>query len=230
MNRVNTIVILLLLACISNVYGQDSTAGRHSFTRYNYWTAKLPLLNFLDFNSPNLQLGIERRLDKHNAVQFIAGISAYSWGSEKPAGSSIVNGYRLKGEYRRYFNVRRHVAFYGATEVFYTSYHHYTSDSFVSAGLGVHYQDKFYLEKKMWGADVKCGFQGTVGKHWVFEFFTGLGFKAKTVTQFGRAAPQDVSVPRRHPVDINFSGLSNQLGAYTTITAPMNLAVGYRFR
>ena len=228
MNRVSIAVILLLIAFVINAGAQETTPEKQ-VNKYSYWTAKLPLLNFIDVTCPNLQLGAERRLDKHNAVQLIAGISADGFQSDKPKGASILNGYRFKGEYRRYFLVRRNFAFYGAAGGFYNNYRHYTSDSFVSALSGLNYYDKFYVHKSMWGAEVKCGLQRMMGQRWMFEFFAGLGFKSKTVTQTDRTAPSDMNVQHRVTY-LNISAMANQLGTYTTITLPMNLTIGYKFR
>ncbi len=227
--RINLILILLLAATLNRANGQDTIAKQPANSAYKYWTAKLPLLNILDLSCPNLMLGAERRLDKHNAVQLLGGISRDQYGSETAGGGSVVNGYRLKGEYRRYFHVKRNFAFYAAAEVFYTRYRHYTSDSFISTGSGVHYNDKYYLHKNMWGADVKWGLQRMIGQHFMFEVFAGLGFKSKTVTQTNRSAPSDAAVPK-HVVDINLYSIANELGIYTTIAMPVNFVIGYKFR
>jgi len=229
MNRVNTIGVLLLLTCIGKSYAQDAPIEKQ-IAHYNFWTAKLPLFNFLDFNSPNLQLGGERRLDKHNAVQLIGGLSIDPNGKENKNPHSFINGYRFKAEYRRYFHVRTSFAFYVAGDVFYTTYNRFTHDSFISAISSAHYSDNFYLQKKMAGADLKWGFQRMLEQHFMFEFFAGLGFKSKTVTQTHRTAPSDERVPPPRPTYVNFNAMANQLGTYTTPTMPVNFVIGYKFR
>ncbi len=230
MGHRNLPFVLCLALFAGTVHAQD-TLYRKTSAPYQFWTAKLPLLNLLDPNAPNLQLAMERRFDKHNSVQLLGGISTdFSTTKPKPHDYSFVNGFRLKAEYRRYFHVRRKVAFFLAGDVFYTSYRHYTDDSFISKTTNLGYTDNYYVRKKMAGADLKWGFQFHAGKHLLFETFAGLGFKHKTVTETGRTSPFDEHVPPPSPVDINLSSETNALGSYTTVSLPINFVICYNFR
>ncbi len=223
--------ILLLLLVSATANAQDTLTHSRPYVPYKYWCIKLPLFNLTDLNSPNLQFGVERRFDKRNGVQLLAGISAdLSTIRPKPHDYSAINGFRLRGEYRWYFHVRKKASFFLAADAFYTAYKHYTQDSFVNQANGVHYSDNFYVQKKMAGADVKWGLQFHSGKHFMFETFAGLGFKHKLVTQTGRTVPTDDAVPLPAPIDFNPNAESNALGSYTTVSLPLNFVVGYIFR
>ena len=223
-------VSLLVLIC-ANTNAQDTLNHNKSYDPYKSWCAKLPLLNFLDLNAPNLEMAAERRFDWRNSVQLLAGISTdISTVRPRPHDYSAINGFRIKGEYRRYFHVRRKVSFFLAGDVFYTTYKHYSQDSFISQANAAHYADNFYVQKKMAGADLKWGVQFHTGKHFMFETFAGLGFKHKSVTQTGRTMPTDDAVPPPPPIDFNPNAESNALGSYTTVSLPVNFVVGYIFR
>ncbi len=229
MSYKNFLFILLLLLLDNAVHAQD-TLSRKVYEPNKYWIAKIPLLNLIDLNSPNLSIALERRLNGKNSVQFLAGISTdISTTALKPHDYSVVNGFRLAAEYRHYYHVRRKASFFLAADVFYTGYRHYTDDSFISQSTNIHYSDSYYLKKKMEGANAKWGVQYHSG-HFMFEAFAGLGFKYKTVTEVGRTAPGDEHVPPPRLTDMNLGAVGNMLGAYTTISTPANFVVGYIFR
>ena len=230
MSYKNFLFILLLLLLDNAVHAQD-TLSRKVYEPNKYWIAKIPLLNLIDLNSPNLSVAVERRLNGKNGVQLLAGISTdLNVANQNAQNYALVNGFRLKAEYRHYYHVRRKAAFFLAADIFYTSYRHYTNDSFISQSTNIRYSDNYYLKKKMAGADVKWGLQFHKGKHFMFETFAGLGIKSKTVTEAGRTAPGDEHAPPRFRTDINIVAVGNMPGAYTTLSAPINLVVGYIFR
>ena len=224
----------LLFLCVllaGSTFAQDTLAPNKLQPNYSYHILKLPLANFLDLNSPNLQVGIEQRLDKHNSIQLLAGFSVdpnlinaqRNW-------YSVFNGYRIKGEYRRYFHIRKRTSFYLAADLFYTAYSTYTYDSFTSAATGAGYIEHFTLRKKMFGSDVKWGVQKQVGQHFMFETFVGLGYKYKIATQTGRNNPYDQRAPQPPAADINLFAITNMAGSYGTVSMPLNFVIGYTFR
>ncbi len=226
----NPIFVLLLLTSV-NAFAQDSMIRKHTPTPNKYWSVKLPLFNLLDPVSPNLQVAVERRLNGKNGIQLLAGISTdLTTTKPRPRDYSVINGYRLRAEYRRYFHVRRKVSFFLAGDVFYTQYKHYTRDSFISQSTNIRYADNFYILKKMAGADLKWGLQFHAGKHFMFETFAGLGFKHKAVTRTGRTSPLDEPVPPLPPKDFSLGDQTNTLGNYTTVSMPLNFVIGYSFR
>ncbi len=225
------VLFALLLLFSSNTFAQDTLAAKRPSAIYPFWIVKLPLLNLIDLNSPNLSVAVERRLNGKNSVQFLAGISTdLNVANQNAQNYALVNGFRLKAEYRHYYHVRRKAAFFLAADIFYTGYRHYTNDSFISQSTNIRYSDNYYLKKKMAGADVKWGLQFHSGTHFIFETFAGIGIKSKTVTEAGRTAPGDEHVPPPFRTDINVVAVGNVLGAYTTISAPVNFVVGYIFR
>ena len=220
MNLRYTCYVILFSLIVNHSYGQDTVLAKSTKSQFPSWTIKLPLLNLLDPNSPNLQVGVERQLNRHIGLQFTAGVSV-------DPNRSVVNGFRLKGEYRHYFGIKKRHSFFWGGDVFYTRYSSRVAETFVNGIDSSLYEDHFTIYKKMYGANAKFGFHKECKNHFMFEVYSGLGFKVRSVTQQGRTNPSDSP---ESVVDINLAAISYEAGQATTISMPLNFAIGYMFR
>lgn len=215
----------LLFCSLSLILSTSAAHGQKlNDSLYNYWAVRLPLLNLVDQLSPNIQLAIERRFDKHNAVQLQGGISFDMDTSHKCC--TELNGFRLKAEYRRYFHIKKHFSFFVAGEVFYTQYNTTVSALFHDTANTREYIDVFTLHKAMYGFCPKWGIH-LHGKHFLFNVYMGIGIKNRIVTQTGRDNLNDERDFPHHP---NVWYASQQTGNNLTVHFPLNIAVGYFFR
>jgi len=155
----------------------------------------------------------------------IGGISM-NYFAEDLSNSHFVNGFRFKGEYRRYFHVKHKLNFYVAGELHYTKYNSGVEGTFISSIDSTQYEDHYNLHKEMYGWNIKWGLIKKCGRHFMFETYAGLGVKYRIVSQTGRQHPDD---DYKTPVDVNLGAIGAETGATTTIGATLNFAVGYRF-
>ena len=220
MKRTLFFSVFLLAALCGNGYAQDTLTTRQTNIPYSYWALKLPLCNILDPNSPNLQVGVERRLSKRSGLQLTGGISV-------DPDRKVLNGFRLKGEYRWHFATRNNHSLFLAGELFYTQYSGSVSETFVRSTDSTLYDDHFMIYKKMYGANVKFGFYKMFKKHFMFEVYSGIGVKHKIVSQQGRINPSDAP---ESVVDINLGAISHETGIVNALSMPLNFALGYIFR
>jgi hypothetical protein len=206
---------LVLINSLSVTYGQ-----RSSDSLYRYWAVRVPLFNLVDQLSPNIQLAIERRFDKANALQLQGGVSFYNnhFGKEP-------NGFRLKAEYRRYFHVRKHFSFFVAAELFYTQYNTPVRGIFHDANTQKYYDD-FIIQKKKYGFSPKWGLH-LHGKHFLFDAYAGIGLKNRVITHTGRDNPDDERYFVRKPTIFS---AKQTTGNDLTVYIPLNIAFGYIFR
>ena len=214
--------------CIYNTHAQD-TVCKKSIIPTPYWTIKLPLWNFMDLYAPNLQLGLERRLDKQQGIQFIGGISVDQAPLQNRNTQGFkVNGFRFKGEYKRYFHFRKYCTYYFAGELFYTQYKMYAEESFITPVDSIIYSDHYLLFTQKYGLNIKFGIQRIFLKHFLVEIYGGLGIEHHLATQAGRSNPND---PIYHypSHELHFQYNFDKADEYT-ISMPINCAIGYIFR
>jgi hypothetical protein len=218
-----------LLLLVSQSYAQDATTAKTTDRNYRYWAVKLPVANVVDFfSSPNLQLGVEDRIDKYNGIQFIAGISIDNaiYSSANETGARI-NGFRIKGEYRRYFRFRKSSCLYGAAELFYTQYYNDVETNFIRPDSTI-YTDAYRINTQKYGINFKLGFHKTFKKRFMFDVFAGLGLEDFITTEKGRLNPDD---KRYHfPVHELHFNYDPPTGDRYTGAMPINFVLGYMIR
>ena len=188
---------------------------------FRYWEIKLPVMNLVDLNSPNFQVGIERRFNKQNGVQLQGGFSF-----DKNC-CSEVNGTRLRAEYRRYLLKSDDWSYFIGTELFYTGYNMAIDGSFIDAATHTTYTDLYTLRKNMYGLNVKFGTYQFITKRFIFEAYAGLGLKYRIAKESGRSNPADEHEKPRHP---NFYYVSVRPGEDVVLSVPLNFAIGYMIR
>lgn len=223
-----TLLILLVTTTLA------ATAQQKDTSIYSKYTAIKWATHSIIWPGHFIQLGVERRFGKY-ALQAQGGVSipwAYSVedSMNNPPGSLTGNykGYTVRLEGRRYakpFKTRKASNFFMAFEMFYTCYNQIRSAFYTDEERDLEsYLDEYLVSKSMFSlTTLKGGVQHRFGKHFLLEWYVGLGVKIKTVTQQGRNDITHIGSKR----DFNFSG--PYLGTHATLSAPVNLSIGYRF-
>lgn len=179
-----------------------------------------------------IQLGIEKRVGKY-AGQLQMGLGMpYKYTIQDTVNnfdnsfSGTHRGFTVRAEIRKYrspVQKYRNANFFWAIEAFYTKYDTPGSGLFVDSGRTINpYYDEYLLQKSMYGAALKAGVQQRFWKHFMIEFYLGIGVKVKTVKQQGI---YDITQIR----DNHHSFDGPTLGTEATLAAPLNFCIGYYF-
>ena len=223
--NIRNLFLIFFLCCAGSLRAQEQTVRFNTDRKFDYWAVKLPLANLFDlYSSPNVQLGIERRFDKHNGAQLIGAVCG------DPGRQLNLNGYKAKAEYRRYFRVRPMHSFYLAAELEYIQTSIQTTWSYTSSTTGVIYQDEFYLQTKKYGGNIKFGFHKEFRRGMMFDAWAGLGIRHVKSVQKNRDNPAD-PIYDNPSVDFTIHSSSQYLPYDGTgFSMPINFAWGYIFR
>lgn len=220
------LMMTLALWTTTGAYAQEKPSEGKPIEPFQYWAVKLPLANLVDiWSSPNLQVGIERRFDKHNCVQLIAA------GCIDADGSGAPNGFKTKAEYRRYFRLRprRRQSFYLAAELEYIQTSQQVDQQYMSMTTGDLYTDRFHFFQQKYGCNLKFGFHKELRRHFMFDAWAGLGIRHVIAVQKGRTNPNDPIYEVR-AVDMNIHSSGRYLPYNgNDLSMPVNFAFGYRF-
>lgn len=180
-----------------------------------------------------IEMGVERRIGKYAGIMY-AGVSMpanynISDTINNPNGSlsGTYSGFTIRLEGRRYSkpNPRyKNANFFVGIDVFYTQYQAVGTGRYTDKQETIEpYLDNYLLSKRMIGVTaIKMGVQQRFGKHFLIEYFLGIGIKIKNVKQQGMFNEWHI------PAGIHNYG-EPVLGTEATLAAPLNFCVGYHF-
>lgn len=225
MKPLSILLVVALFTLPGNAQERVDTTQKYTAIK---WTVQSLLWpgNFIQF-------GVEHRIGKY-AGEVQAGISLplkydITDTINNPPGSlaGTYSGFTVRMEGRRYGKPKlkyRNANLFTGIELFYTQYQAYRGGSYVDTGKTIEpYSDKYLLNKSMFGAALKVGLQQRFAKHFLIEFYAGLGVKIKTVRQQGMFNVDHQSTK----IDFNFG--EPLLGTNATLAAPLSFCIGYYF-
>lgn len=226
MKPLSILLVVALFALPGNAQDRTDTA-QLKYTAIK-WTVQSLLWpgNFIQF-------GVERRIGRY-AGEIQAGLPLplkydITDTINNPPGSlsGTNSGFTARIEARRYGKPKfkyKNANMFTGIELFYTQYQASGSGGYVDTGKTIKpYHDKYLLNKSMFGAALKVGLQQRFAKHFLIEFYAGLGVKIKTVRQQGMFNVDH----RSTKIDFNFG--EPILGTNATLAAPLNFCIGYYF-
>jgi hypothetical protein len=204
---------------MNNVFARKSSAPQQEGVHI-LKGAPLRLFNFLQ---PSLELSYEMRHNKTLATQLTAAIM-------------YPKGYRLALEEKFYLKKTAPFGTYVSLGVDFHQNQFKRVNKYIDSDLwadtlrtwvapdSVMYEDSVTVQRKVFSANLKLGYQGGKG-HFVYDVYVGVGYRYRDVVHWDRINPLDKELSYRHP---NIYMTMDE-GRFSTPNVTMGFRIGYVF-
>lgn len=218
-------LLSFFLLCLSlNVYSQQKNVS----IKFS------PLCMVDDTGVPTIQPGIEFSLSKRLTWYNEFGIKYRKSFYEKtdPDTNFIQSkGFKLKTEIRFYVlpGKNKFAGEYAAVNAFYISDHHNTQiDYYYQRDTALRREDAFGVEKKVFGVNLVYGFQRSLGKTLMIDYYFGIGMRFRNVATVNKEY-DETRDGFKGPIDVNIYSSKQMIEAKGGHSMGATVTMGLRF-
>lgn len=221
----------LLLLCCTLLLFSSHAQNKKAIVKIN------PLALIDEASFATIQAGIEFPVGARMSWYNEAGIH-FRKGYYESSDTSFVNpgGYKIKTELRYYFSRLLHGAPDNVMEGYYLGINLCFIRDIHNAELGYYFlndsskkmTDNLGVKKSVFCSSILLGKQKTIGKHWLLDYYTGLGIRYRNVS----TVSQEYLYERDSlelPIDLTVAGIRTRNDSKPGKSFTGNFSLGIRF-
>lgn len=145
-----------------------------SASAQNQVVIRASAFSFFDPLTPTILTGVEYRFHKRLAVDFDFGLRTKVIGGTEKYNDRY---FKLKGEFKVYWHVRKQHRWYSGVGVFYMPESFDHKNGYIITSAGTFNYEQAHIRRDVTGALVKVGHLAAMSDHWSIDFFGGIGLR-----------------------------------------------------